>query len=473
MRFLELSIVIGLLGYVVHLLSPTRTGYLWFNFIPWLCLACVALHLVIEGYRWQMLPVYAVLCTGILREAVPGLIVDVQAQYLAGIMALCCLGFGIILSTVFPVFELPPATGPLAVGTQVRHLIDNNRREPANLNSQRELMVQFWYPAKTSAGGRVAPYRESATTTFQDARFALVKTHSIVGAPLVDSQVRYPVVLYVPSWDGMRTENTFLAEELASHGYIVVGIDHPYSSLATAFPDGRVVRTNLLDEDFYSSDVAVSEFLKTAETQIRIRADDARFVLDTLQNIDAADPTKLLTSHLDLDHIGIVGFSVGGGVAAQACWLDRRLKACVNLDGMMAGESLEEGAKAPLLFVNEKDPPSPESVPNASPSKHRELVLDWKQFLQMRKLLSRYGGYWLTFPKVKHFNFSDYAFSSPLRIFSLSGPIVPTTAARTFSRYTLAFLDQYLKGIDQPLLNDRAPHAPEVLFERSEHRFDQ
>lgn len=467
MRILELSIVIGLLGYIVHLLSPHRSDYLWFSLIPLLCFAIVALHFVIEGYRWQMLPVYAVLCAGMLCEAVPGLIVDVQAQYVAGLVALCCLGLGIVLSTVFPVFQLPPPTGPHAVGTQIRHLIDGSRRDPADPTSFRELMVQVWYPVEAPASGRLASYRESATTTFQDARFSLVKTHSIVGAPLAAFQARYPLLLYAPSWDGMRTENTLLAEELASHGYIVIGIDHPYSSLATAFPDGRVVRTKLLDEDFYSSEPAFSEFLKTAETQIRIRADDARFVLDAFRDLDAADPTSLFTNHLDLDHIGIFGFSLGGGVAAQSCWLDRRLKACVNMDGLMTGESLEQGAKAPLLFINEEDPPFPDSIPNASPSKLRELALDWEQFSQMRKLFSTYGGYWLTMPRAKHFNFSDYAFSSPLRIYNLSGQIVPESAARIVSRYTLAFFDQYLRGINQPLLDGRSPHAAEIRFEQS------
>ncbi|MEH2544094.1 dienelactone hydrolase [Bradyrhizobium sp. AZCC 2262] len=466
MRILELSIVAALLGYIVNLLSPYRGEYLWFGFVPLLCLLAVALHLVVEGYRWQMLPIYSVLCACLLYETVPSLITDVQAQYFAGLVALCCLGAGIVLSTAFPVFQLPPPTGPHAVGTQIRHLVDDKRRYSADPNSPRELMVQIWYPAAASARGRVAPYRESVTTTLQDARFSLVKTHSIIDAPLAGFQTRYPLLLYAPSWNGMRTENTLLAEEFASHGYIVAAIDHPYSSLATAFPDGRVVRTKLLDEDFYSSETTFSGFLKTAEMQIRIRTDDVRLVLDTFEDFERADPEGLLTHHLDLDHTGIFGFSLGGGVAAQASWLDRRLKACVNMDGLMAGESLERGTIAPLFFMSEAAPPSPSSIPDANPSTRRELVLDWEQFVQMRKLFTTYGGYWLTIPTAKHFNFSDYAFSSPLRIFNLSGPIVPANAARSISRYALAFFDQHLKRIDQSLLTEKS-HAPDLGFERS------
>jgi len=468
MRILELLIVVGLLGYIVHLLSPHRSDCLWFSIIPLLCFAVVAFQLAIEGYRWQMLPVYAVLCASIVFEAVPGLIVDVQAQYVAGLFALCCVGLGITLSTVFPVFQLPPPTGPYAVGSQIRHLVDRNRRETADPDSLRELMVQVWYPAKTPASGKLAPYRDSATTTIKDARFSLVTTHSVVGAPLAAVQKRYPVLLYSPSWSGMRTENTLLAEELASRGYIVVGIDYPYSSLATAFPDGRVIRTKLFDEDFYSSDAAFSAFLKTAEMQIEARADDTRFVLDALRDIDAADPTSLFSGRLDLDHTGIFGFSLGGGVAAQTCWLDPRLKACVSMDGFMAGESMRQGAKAPLLIIDEANPSPPYSIPKVSPSKFRELASDWEQFSQMRRVFSTYGGYWVAIPRAKHFNFSDYAFSSPLRFYNLSGKIIPASAARIISQYTLAFFDKYLKGIDQPLLDERSEHTAEVRFERSE-----
>jgi hypothetical protein len=117
--------------------------------------------------------------------------------------------------------------------------------------------------------------------------------------------------------------------------------------------------------------------------------------------------------------------------------------------------------------MSESDPPPPDSISNARPAKLRELAFEWTQFIQMRKLFSKYGGYWLTIGQARHFNFSDYAFSSPLRIYSLSGPIAPANAARIISQYMLAFFDQYLKGIDQPLLDDRSPHSSEVRFERS------
>jgi dienelactone hydrolase len=472
MRVLELSIAIGLLAYIVHILSPHRADYFWFAFVPLLCLPVAALHFLVEGYRWQMLPAYLLLCVCILCALARGT-VDVQTQYIAGLVALCCLGLAIFLSTLFPVFQLPAPTGPHAVGTQVRHLTDDNRRDPVDPASPRELMVQIWYPAEASPGGRTAPYRESATTSVRDARFALVKTHSIVDAALATFDRRFPLLLYAPSWDGMRTENTLQAEELASHGYIVVGIDHPHGSLATVFPDGRIVRTKLPDENIYSSETAFSGFMKTVEAEIRIRASDAKSVLDAFQAFDAADPQNRFTNRLDLDRVGIFGFSLGGGAAAQACWLDRRFKAWVNMDGIMAGESLEHGTTAPFLVMTNGDPPSPESIPNASPAKRRELALNWAQFVQIRKLFSAHGGYWLTISQARHFNFSDYAFSSPLQIYNRSGPIVPMDASRIIGHYLLTFFDRHLKGIDRPMLDERSRRFPVVRFEQSRSIIDR
>jgi len=457
--------VVGLFGYLLHLLSPDRTEYGWISWCLWLCVPILAWHLHAEGYRWQMLPVYIVLAAGIVSQMLPGLMTDPELQYATAVLMLGVLGGGIVLSTVFPVFQLPAPTGPYQVGTQVRHFVDDSRREPALPERARELMVQIWYPAATS-GGEQAAYRERATTSVTSAQFALVKTHALVGPPLASVQPRYPVLIYEPSWDGMRTENTALSEELASHGYIVVGIDHPYGSSTTVFPDGRIVRTALSDEHAYDSEAGYQDFVRTIEAQIMLRTADLRFVLDRLGALDASDPEALLSGRLDLGRIGVFGFSLGGGVAAQASWSDPRLKACIDMDGVMAGESLLDGARVPLLLMAGPDPVPPGEVPNATPAQRREMGYEWEQFVQIKKLLQAHGGYWLSITHVQHFNFSDKAFSSPLRKLNQAGRISPQRAARIIREYALAFFDRHLKGLAQPLL-DRSHSDLEYRFEHS------
>jgi len=58
-------------------------------------------------------------------------------------------------------------------------------------------------------------------------------------------------------------------------------------------------------------------------------------------------------------------------------------------------------------------------------------------------------------------NFSDSPFSSPLRYCCID----PERTGRIVSRYTLAFFDKYLKGIDQPLLDGPSPDIPEVRLQ--------
>jgi predicted dienelactone hydrolase len=466
MRPLESVIVVGLFGYVLHLLSPDRTEYEWVSWCLWLCVPFLAWHLMAEGYRWQMLPVYIVLVAGVVGQMQPELLTDAEFHYVASVLMLCGLGGGIVLSTIFPVFQLPVPSGPYQVGTQIRHFVDDSRREPSSRAGARELMVQIWYPAAPSAGEQAAIYLERATTSIRTAQFARVKTHARAEIPLASAQARYPVLIYEPSWDGMRTENTALSEEFASHGYIVVGLDHPYGSLATVFPGGRVVRTVLSDEHAYDSDTSYQDFVRTIETQIMLRAADLRFVLDRLRALDASDPKGSLSGRLDLERIGVFGFSLGGGVAAQAGWSDPRLKACLDMDGVMAGESFEQGAHAPFFLMAGADPVPPDAMPNATPARRREMGLEWNQFVQMKKLFEEHGGYWLSINAVKHFNFSDYAFSSPLRKLSRSGRIDPRRAAQIVREYGLAFFNRYLKGTAQPLL-DRPHSDPEYRFEHA------
>jgi dienelactone hydrolase len=327
-------------------------------------------------------------------------------------------------------------------------------------------MIQIWYPVAPSAQGQIVRYRDKRITTLKDAHLSLVETHSILEAQVSLSQSRYPVLLYTPSWSGIRTESTVYIEELASHGYVVVAIDHPYSSRVMVFPDGRIVRRRFLGDEDYSSATAVETFVKAADQQVDTRAHDASFVLDNLERLNANDPQSFFTGRLDLSRVGIFGSSLGGGTAAQACWLDRRFKVGLDMGGMIAAESAQQGTSAPFLFMFEgmyEDPPyAPESDVSALvPSKRREVEFTREQFTQMKRSLSQSGGYWMAIRGIGHMNFFDSPLFSPLR----SGPVDPERTARIIRRYALAFFDKHLKGTEQPLLNGPSPAIPEVRFE--------
>ena len=145
---------------------------------------------------------------------------------------------------------LPEPTGPCPVGTTSLYLKDVSRPDPwAAGVSARELMVSLWYPA-TPSDGRRARYMTPAESELQltsrgitgvppDA-LSTVRTNAVSDATPAGRQRSLPLVVLSPGFTNSRSTLTALAEDLASHGYVVAGIDHTYESFATAFPDGRV-----------------------------------------------------------------------------------------------------------------------------------------------------------------------------------------------------------------------------------------
>ena len=311
----------------------------------------------------------------------------------AGLLAACCrphriqpgrwsalLAIGLLLGaaavgTVLPVFELPKPTGPYPIGTVTWHLIDAARPETQSNRpgEPRELMIQIWYPAEFAGPGQA--YRTRAETDLKKAHLALVKTHAATGVPVAAAQARYPVVLFSPAWMGRRNQNTVQEEELASHGFVVVGIDHPYDTELTVFPDGRTAWTTVGDILDFSSDDALQASIQTTETRLRIRVADVRFVLDELERRDQSDPQHLLTGRLDTSRAGIFGHSFGGAVAAEVCLLDPRFQAGIDFDGYFFGKSLTQPIGKPFMLVtNAFLDTTPAALEASSGPAHRELA---------------------------------------------------------------------------------------------------
>ena len=377
--------------------------------------------------------------------------------------AVVCLAASVSLGLVYPVFLFPAPTGPNKIGTLVYHLTDPNPR------SQRELMVQVWYPADPAPGAPATFYREfpRLTLPWKMRHLALVKTHAVQAAPVASRELLYPVVIYCPSWSGQRVQNTFLVEYLVSHGFVVIGIDHPYGSGVTIFPDGRVIRANLGASEDYSSEKVFQAFLRVGEEQVRLRAADVRLVLDQLAEIDRKDPNGVLTGRLDCDRVGVLGYSLGGAVAAEACLLDSRLKAGVNLDGLMFGNAAREGVPRPFLFVFEQGalPATPALAANRDEPRGRMAVVDQMEEKAVHATLDRFGGYTVSIRGTTHQNFSDMPLISPLRFLTGVGSIDPRRAMDITSAYTLAFLSKFVCGRPAPLLEGASSEYSEVKLE--------
>ena len=464
MRTLEIALTIALFAAAISLMTPSRSSSLGFGSLILLAMILLICQLLFEGYRWQIFPCYFVLIALFIafRQSI-----SPNASFIFGSVAICCLGGGVLLSTLLPVFGLPTPTGPYKVGTEIRHLTDYNRSEPASANpdDHRELMIQIWYP--TTATGRLAPYREKALTGLWNARYTLAKTNSILNAPPLIATHPFPVLFYEPSWWGQRGEATFLSEELASNGYIVVGIDHPYSSSAVSLPGGRIIKTKLSVHETYKTQDSFETFIRTAGDEIRLRAADVEFVFSALEGINAADPERRFTGLLDLSRVGIFGYSLGGGVAAQVCWLDHRFKVGIDLDGMLGAQSEQEGTSAPFLFMLEDITETNfADLGSLKADERREMAFATVQQAEMRRSLAKYGGYSVAIAGVTHGSFSDNLFYSPFSLVNGTGSADTQRVATIIRQYALAFFNSYLTGSPEPLLTDKSPALSGLKVER-------
>ncbi|WP_199613646.1 alpha/beta hydrolase family protein [Paenibacillus alkalitolerans] len=426
----------------------------------------LAFHLLFEGLRWQMVPAYsfspAAAIVILLRNT--SFVRRTARFWIAKtfVATVSCLygGIALLLPIVLPVFEFDSPSGQYSVGKVSYHLIDNNREEILTdlPGDRRELMITVWYPALTPNNkADRSPYIDrwsemgkalSGQYGIPDLLFThlrQVKTNSYSRLEVDDRERKYPVVLFLHGFPGMRETNTFLVEELASHGYIVVGVDHPYHSIATVFPDGR---SALLDKntpnmlDIEGSDKFIRD----------VWVPDSRFVVNELITINGKDRYGLLTGKMDLERIGAVGHSFGGAEAVQLLVLEGRIKAGINMDGTLFGSDFPaEGLHKPLLYMNTDDDRWEEGLRLPPPPKDilEQLGITAEQFEQLkttiadrRKSIYEHA-HILTLHGAKHMSFSDYYLWSPY--LALTDGVSPKTQHNIINLYTVAFFDHYLK----------------------------
>jgi predicted dienelactone hydrolase len=442
--------------YVLNLSIPW-----WGRVLPVLALIVFVVGMALEGSRWTLLPAFAVTCWLCYACTWPRF---AQPGRWSGLSMLGVVFATGMLAYLLPVFELPRPTGRYRTGTVTRHLIDPNRRELQSdrPGAARELLIQIWYP--TDQIGPAKTYRARAEVSWSKQHLALVRTHSAEDVPLASAPGRFPLLLFTHSWTGRRNQNTTQAEELASHGYVVVGIEHPYSADLTIFPDGRQVRSTLGEFLDSTSDESIAHSVQVARAQLVLRTADVRFVLDALERLDR-EPDGLFHERIDFERVGIFGHSFGGAVAAEACRVDPRIKAGINYDGLLFGGVLDYGIGKAFLFLMDETPvPTNRDLAQTSGSRRRELVLLAESFESIRRHFSA-EGYWASLKGAYHMNFSDSPFYTPVRRLTHAGPIDPVRAGRIINACTLSFFDKYLNHHDNHLLDAAQRKFPELEIE--------
>lgn len=463
MRPLEWVICgVSVLGIVCFLQPWQPISPLWFAVAAGILFL---LHTLFEGLHWQMAPAYLALPSTLMIGATAFPWIRVSCAIIAGAMVAASL----VLSWALPMFKLPAPTGKYPVGTRMLYLADPNRAEmhegarPGN----REVITQLWYPAATDRGRR-ALYRRKKETSFRSSYQAVLQTHSLQDAPVAAG--RFPVIVHNCGWWNFRSRLTYLFQDLASHGFVVVSVSHPYNSSMVELADGTVVNPDMsLDLGFsFARYIPLQERFAIADEELAIQTADCRFVLDELENLDRT-PGHPLESRLDMNRVGATGHSFGGAVSVELAREDPRVRVAVELDGVLHGAAASHGLNKPVLLIDAPwmlspgkytDQWAPDSLDKAIKAETAQL---WDTVAEAKaRMLEISGGVQMIIDGLGHHDFMDQIFMSPLRRLSKADSLAPKRVARIVTTYVLAFLEQTLLGKPTSIFTPGAGEFNEV-----------
>jgi len=287
-------------------------------------------------------------------------------KVLAVIILLAIVGIallpGLLWLDHFRETTLPAPGGPLAVGRAQYVWSDAAHTDPLapQPGTKRELLAWIWYPAAPRSPSQTLDYLPTPWRTALERQFGVflarfvtrdlsrVRVHSTGDAQVSPQQQSYPVVLMRAGLAALTTDYTTLAEDLASHGYVVVGFDAPYRSLVVVFPDGRVIaRAAQNNADLVSG----AEQENLANRLVQAWSADMSLALDQLERLNTSDPSGRFLGRLDMQRVGVFGHSLGGAEALQFCHDDSRCKAGIDVDGAPLGTVIGGGVTQPFMFL--------------------------------------------------------------------------------------------------------------------------
>ncbi|WEK00241.1 MAG: hypothetical protein P0Y59_00645 [Candidatus Sphingomonas phytovorans] len=298
---------------------------------------------------------------------------------------------------LFPLFVLPVPDGPYGVGTTRIELTDPRRHGvledgPAQ---PRRMMVQLWYPASSKDQGPFAAYlprdtvvadagsiaRNAFHRPFELLHLAAIRTHARLDAePAAGAGRGYPLFVFNHGYTMYPAQNTPLFERLASHGYVVASISHPYDSARQQFTDGwsrdttplvvspamietlgALVKDQSVDGwrrrfPAYAAAAMKDRLMHSTEAWLA----DTRFTLATLDGGRAPALAGRIAHAIDFSRLAFGGMSFGGGIAMEACVQEAKCRGAISLDGVTYDPAMfDRAAGRPMLWLHSDWPRFP------------------------------------------------------------------------------------------------------------------
>lgn len=342
------------------------------------------------------------------------------------ILSVFLIAFALVPAFIFTNYNGLGTTGEYRIAEADVIFVDESREDPfENDGSFREVPAHFYYPE--------------------------------------DAKGECPLVLFSHGAFGYYQSNYSTYAELASHGYVVVALDHPHHSFFTEDTDGNIVT---VDTEFINSVMVINE--ETAGEKVfdlthewlKLRVDDEKFVLDSikeakdtgsLHNVwhkeDADDLVNVL-SHIDLEKIGLIGHSLGGASSVALGRTYDDIDAAIDLDGTMFGEIIE--VKNGKDIYNSEPYPIPVlDFTKESDYNEREQYQNDYGYPYVNEYVTENAKVSKTvvFTGAGHMDFTDLPLFSPFLSKMLgSGDVDHEEMMRTVNQIVLNWFDYYLKN---------------------------
>lgn len=309
---------------------------------------------------------------------------------------------------------------------------------------------------------------ESREDTFEkDGSFREVPVHFYY--PNGDG--KFPLVIFSHGAFGYYQSNYSTYTELASHGYVVVALDHPHHAFFSTDTEGNTV---IVNDQFLSDALSLTNGEKSIEEEFEItqqwmelRTADENFVIDTIKAAEKSsklsdiwhteDKERILSilSKTDTEQIGLMGHSMGGATAVALGRQRSDIDAVIDLDGTMLSEIV--GIKDGTYEYNSEPYPTPvlDFGKESDYDMFGELKEEGYIYANQYVIDNAKDGRLVLFKDAGHMNFTDLPLISPFLASMLgTGSVDSEEFMTTVSGIVLEWFDHYLKGEDELVIKE-------------------
>ena len=363
-------------------------------------------------------------------------------------------GCSFIVSKAANIKDIKNITGIYKVGTKRMVLVDTTRENWYNgdYGPNRKLMTQVWYPANI--------YKSDKKSNYIDNKKALTYTINLQGYDVPDilsDQVgfiscnswedaqplhgsKFPVLIFSHGHGGLRTQNTNQVEELVSHGYIVIAVDHTFDSGFVEFPNGDVIYslTSRPNDD------PIVETPEQFYTRFGYRVDDINFLIKQIDNFNDVDID--LNAIMDKNNIGIFGHSFGGLTAFYTTYFNDQIKSCFALDGWfepLPDSLLNKDINKPIMHIGQNNKGENQFWNNINFTKMDTFIRNNSKYSLM-----------IDIPGSFHYDYTDFTyFTYVAKKLNFSGNVSVNTMVNIMNETLLEFFNYTLKNMNVPDIN--------------------